>query len=499
MPIQEYHITGKFKANYSSSKSHTNQGGFRLNTITNIFDPIVFSPASIEPYQTKHMVLGDDYFYIKELNDVIVSGGGQYFKTKLTNVYIREVHLAKRSELTGEINGIIYATLRKEITNKTGSESGSHTVSSEPNSIEPYVPISQLGKKDNNGFFGSAFLRAIYWLILLLTLLLLWSILPHKWMAILLTLALLVLGYFLLRFLGKIISLLICGLLLLFLITTLLGIIDQNHRTDPNPRPAPMPYPKPNPEEEDKSEEKTELTIDTTETEMKPLADSIFVLHFRHWNDYFNNEYSGILKISQKQYFVAKQKQQTLEIEMGSSDYDGFHDVYKSLYQYDEKGLPFILNMFDSIRLAKNLNAYAFSNMVVSCVQDIDYVLVIDIACEFFKANNPQYQNIPCLDGVKFGVQSPSGFMYNLQGDCDTRALLLFYVLSHFGYDACIMVSQSYSHAILGLNLPTTGFSLQANGRNYYTWETTAKGFMLGQLSPQCSNMNNWHIVITSK
>ena len=131
-------------------------------------------------------------------------------------------------------------------------------------------------------------------------------------------------------------------------------------------------------------------------------------------------------------------------------------------------------------------------------MQDIPYRLVIDNPSELDGRMLQLYREQGALEHIKFGVQAPAEFMYNLQGDCDTRALFCYTVLDHFGYDAAILISQYYAHAILGLAIPSTGASLSYRGKRYYTWETTAKGFQLGQMSPECNNMHYWNIVLTN-
>jgi hypothetical protein len=155
--------------------------------------------------------------------------------------------------------------------------------------------------------------------------------------------------------------------------------------------------------------------------------------------------------------------------------------------------------MFDSIRQQRGLNQAQFADMVVSCVQDIPYRLIIDNPADLDGRMLQLYKRDGALEHIKFGVQAPAEFMYNLQGDCDTRALFCFTVLDHFGYDAAILISEYYAHAILGLALPSSGASISYRGKRFYTWETTAKGFQLGQMAPDCSNMNYWNIVLTNQ
>jgi hypothetical protein len=88
--------------------------------------------------------------------------------------------------------------------------------------------------------------------------------------------------------------------------------------------------------------------------------------------------------------------------------------------------------------------------------------------------------------------------MGNFKGDCDTRSVLLFYVLSRFNYDVAILISEQYGHAILGIAGDYSGKFKQYNGIRYYVWETTATDFVPGILSPNYGNMNYWQITLTN-
>jgi len=180
-----------------------------------------------------------------------------------------------------------------------------------------------------------------------------------------------------------------------------------------------------------------------------------------------------------------------------------WHYVYQGLSDKDRNSLHFIYDKFDSIGKKNNLNQAEFANMVVSCVQDIPYILVANLDCDKYKMANPADVEIinrtGCFGPVKFGVQSPNEFMYTLKGDCDTRTLFCYTVLSHFDYDVAILSSNEYRHSILGVNVPVSGTYKNYDNKRYYLWETTAEGCALGFLAPDFSNLNNWDFNILSK
>jgi hypothetical protein len=234
----------------------------------------------------------------------------------------------------------------------------------------------------------------------------------------------------------------------------------------------------------------------------QPPTDSLLMSHQRHWPDLRDNDYEGHLDIAQNQYYRARQVREQLPVN-GPQESEAIseHDLYGSLFRTDAARLPLIYAMFDSIGRARGLDREAFAQMVVTCVQDIPYSLVHQYSCDEFDRIAPALRRTHdrkvCQANIRFGVQTPAEFMYNLKGDCDTRALFLYTVLRHFGYDVAVLTSSHYSHAVLGLAQPTAGNAyVEQAGQRYYAWETTATGFPLGMLAPQVSDMRYWQVAI---
>lgn len=108
--------------------------------------------------------------------------------------------------------------------------------------------------------------------------------------------------------------------------------------------------------------------------------------------------------------------------------------------------------------------------------------------------NNPN----SCEGKVPFGVKAPGELIGNLKGDCDTRTLFLYTILSHFGYDVVILNSEYYKHSIIGLNAPSIGIFKVIGGVRYFIWETTAKGMQLGQFPNNMSDMRFWKVALNN-
>jgi hypothetical protein len=89
--------------------------------------------------------------------------------------------------------------------------------------------------------------------------------------------------------------------------------------------------------------------------------------------------------------------------------------------------------------------------------------------------------------------------MANLKGDCDTRTLFLYTILSHYGYDVALLSSEYYNHSLIGINLPYDGISYLYKSQRYVLWETTAANIRPGSLPNEISNINYWRISLKSK
>jgi hypothetical protein len=134
-------------------------------------------------------------------------------------------------------------------------------------------------------------------------------------------------------------------------------------------------------------------------------------------------------------------------------------------------------------------------------VQSIDYVLILEQNCndpsnlqsqQFIEMRN---SGISCDGLAPFGLKTPLQFLSNLKGDCDTRTLLLYTIFKHYNYNVAIINSEYYLHSMLGLDLPgVKGVFKVYNGVKYYFWETTNKGFRIGELPRENGNVNYWNI-----
>ena len=179
-------------------------------------------------------------------------------------------------------------------------------------------------------------------------------------------------------------------------------------------------------------------------------------------------------------------------IDVTSQTYQAFwKNLYSTVHTQNKKAIEPLLDSLWQIKLSRNLNRFEFANTVVSFVQDIPYVYVLDT-----ERCDEQEGNMDCVSGIRYGLLSPYEFLHTLKGDCDTRVLLLYSIFKGFSYHPRIAISNAYEHAVLMLDVASAGDYIQEGGRKYFFWETTATGWQSGILPPDANDINNWEIIL---
>ena len=226
-----------------------------------------------------------------------------------------------------------------------------------------------------------------------------------------------------------------------------------------------------------------------------------YLSHYLAWVANFKKEYQTHLKVREDHYHLAKLDHENLNIP--ETDFREYYNrVYVKLIAQNQDKLDKVIDAYAKKGEKNNLTRTQFADMVVTSIQSIPYCMVHDFshakAEQVYGASIVNYHQTggPCFAEIKFGLQAPAEFIANFKGDCDTRSLLLYYILSKFGYDCVVLGSTQYSHAILGISGPYNGDYLTYKGTKYYGWETTAKYFTPGNLSPECNNMRYWQVVL---
>jgi hypothetical protein len=506
--IKKYHIRANITANFSGIRKDDELSSKRtVSELLDLLNTEVSSFQRIEPYERKYQVVGDEYIYFPTLYGVLVKNNSTVYRTNLIDAYINDIHLSELgkdgSYIFGKLEGTITATIEKQIDKtafpeilKTDPNSESQLQAFTNNTSGTLTDIDSLGRPlktlnnstdivDRRYFsFGSVML----WLT-----------------------GLLLVGYFLLSF-TKVFLVLLGIALVVFLVSLSLGAIRKAlailffgicliavfswiYSGLTSDSSSAHKY-----RQEDAAEEKTEIKKDDRTSDPR---DSILVVHHRIWSDYDGNRYEGDIKINQVDYFSSKQFHNSLIGDETGNESTFWRGVYGGLSQFDRDKLSYTYQLFDSIGKANNLGQADFATMIVSCVQDIPYTLIANTDCDEYKLENPQdiaiINQTSCFGPIKYGVQAPNEFLYNLKGDCDTRTLLCYTILSHYGYDVAILNSSAYRHSILGVNMAASGVSKEYNGVQYFLWETTAKNCVPGFIVPDFNNLDYWEFLLVSK
>lgn len=254
---------------------------------------------------------------------------------------------------------------------------------------------------------------------------------------------------------------------------------------------------------QDKPEERKPQYNPIVDTVNQTPTKDTLITHFRSWSDYDGNEYEGKFWVKKSAFLKASSFKNKLNISDNTED--SYNEMVYRLKENDKNNLQGIYQLFDSIKAAKKLPSDKFAELIVSFVQDIPYTVVLPNACDgslyadnFIKSYLAS-NDARCDGYEKFGINTPVEFMATLNGDCDTRTLLIYTILSHYGYDVAMLSSEYYNHSLIGINLPYDGIAYTYNTQRYVLWETTAPNIKPGILPNEISNLNYWRISLKSK
>jgi hypothetical protein len=242
--------------------------------------------------------------------------------------------------------------------------------------------------------------------------------------------------------------------------------------------------------------------LDPLQDTMAPQPWNYYIDHKIDWKDFSNLDYHNQYST---QTHLAEQSLQQHSKWANANVTDEmlfWHDLYYDLYSNDKQKLDSLILYFQNEWLSKNLTLTQAAEMVVTFVQEIPYVLIHDGTCSEAQAmggfiSEYHSEGLPCKAGVVAGIQSPYEFIHDLEGDCDTRSLLTFALLEGLKIKSSVWVSAEYGHSIIGIAVPTNSMNYKSlNGTRYFATELTAKGFRVGMMAPEHTDMDNWNIVL---
>ncbi|MEM6721899.1 MAG: hypothetical protein AAF611_21405 [Bacteroidota bacterium] len=213
-----------------------------------------------------------------------------------------------------------------------------------------------------------------------------------------------------------------------------------------------------------------------------------YIVNKQNWRDFDGDWHQMDFKIAENDVQKSKKNRHSFRYTRNFS----WGSFYKHMANHDEPLLEHLYDSFRKIQQQKKLNRRQFAELIITSIQDIQYNYIKSAPCD-------GTEDFPCVGNVRLGIFAPVEFSANLQGDCDSRTVLLFVLLSRFNYDVAILNSNQYKHSILGINIPSTGKYKTRNRKKYYFVETTAKNYTIGKLPPKVSNINYWNFVLVNK
>lgn len=225
---------------------------------------------------------------------------------------------------------------------------------------------------------------------------------------------------------------------------------------------------------------------------------TIDYVHTIDWRDYDGFNYSLTL-VANSDYINYEQqvKARTPYLE---NKYD-YETMLSNVSRASEESMLRVYDSLDKLITSKNLIGRKKAEVIVSMVQSLPYYVIIDESCNPMAYNDREIRQMmltsPCLPNIQHGIQSPSEFLSNLKGDCDTRTLFLFKVLKHYDYDVVILGSEYYKHSIIGIHFAYeygNGIHYEYLGKKYWVWETTAEDMEIGELPYKYTDMRYWSV-----
>lgn len=234
-----------------------------------------------------------------------------------------------------------------------------------------------------------------------------------------------------------------------------------------------------------------------TVEEVKENSTIDYVHHIK-WEDFKDNQYETNLRVNSDFVLYEQNIKSTLPQIRSENDYN---IILKRLYQESEESLYHVFKSLDSIKTNNNINLYDFPQVIVSMVQSIPYYAILDASCNPYDYRDETMRDLllnnPCQGYVKFGLKSPSEFLKDIKGDCDSRTLFLFCILKHYNYDVAIFGSKVYKHSMLGISFENPDYNLiykEHNGKKYYLWETTSENFNMGVIPKEINDVQYWNL-----
>ncbi|MFP4153018.1 MAG: hypothetical protein ACLFSV_09240 [Alkalispirochaeta sp.] len=88
-------------------------------------------------------------------------------------------------------------------------------------------------------------------------------------------------------------------------------------------------------------------------------------------------------------------------------------------------------------------------------------------------------------------LMSPSACLLEFAGDCDSLGITYVILLHHLGFDAILMASIEYAHAMVGVDVAGEGARFPFSGKEWLVAELTEE-VAIGQIAQEMSDIGGW-------
>ncbi|MBN2353541.1 MAG: hypothetical protein JXD23_13290 [Spirochaetales bacterium] len=156
---------------------------------------------------------------------------------------------------------------------------------------------------------------------------------------------------------------------------------------------------------------------------------------------------------------------------------------FQDMYDRNYVRVQSMVNWFRTKAGEKGWSGYELAVEVIKCVQAIPYERPYQVVGD-------KSQAAAVLDYF-----TPNEVAWYDKGDCDTKSMLLIMILRQLGYDLVLYFSESYQHAMAGINLNAKGTYKTLSGKKYYFIEVTYPGWNIGDLPEEFGDPAQWTVV----
>jgi hypothetical protein len=161
-----------------------------------------------------------------------------------------------------------------------------------------------------------------------------------------------------------------------------------------------------------------------------------------------------------------------------------WHQFYIDMYKKNYYRVNQVTDWFKEKAKTEKWSSYDLAVNVIKALQSIVYGSPEKLAEKPADAS-----------AITLGFFTPNEVAYYNSGDCDTKSLFIVLILKRLGYDALMLYSEVYSHAMVGLAINATGTYASYKGKKYYFVESTYPGWAIGQVSEDWNDLSNWYIL----